>query len=63
MKKTFKALAGVAVVAAVFATSTASTTLDAVSVTAIPEPEIYAMMAAGLGLMGFVAWRRKLVAI
>jgi hypothetical protein len=26
----------------------------------IPEPEIYAMMAAGLGLMGFVARRRKL---
>ena len=25
----------------------------------IPEPEIYAMLAAGLGLMGFVARRRK----
>jgi len=25
----------------------------------IPEPEIYAMMAAGLGLMGFVARRRQ----
>jgi len=24
----------------------------------IPEPEIYAMMLAGLGLMGFVARRR-----
>lgn len=31
-------------------------------VTAVPEPEIYAMMAAGLGLMGFVARRRKKVA-
>lgn len=31
-------------------------------VTPVPEPEIYAMMAAGLGLMGFVARRRKKVA-
>ena len=28
-------------------------------VAAIPEPEIYAMMASGLGLMGWVARRRK----
>ena len=27
--------------------------------TPVPEPEIYAMLAAGLGLMGFVARRRK----
>lgn len=34
--------------------------LDAVSITtAVPEPEVYAMLAAGLGLMGFVARRRK----
>lgn len=26
---------------------------------AVPEPEIYAMLAAGLGLIGFVAHRRK----
>ncbi|MBI1989245.1 MAG: PEP-CTERM sorting domain-containing protein, partial [Betaproteobacteria bacterium] len=26
---------------------------------AIPEPETYAMMLAGLGLMGFVARRRR----
>ncbi|MDP2706329.1 MAG: PEPxxWA-CTERM sorting domain-containing protein [Burkholderiales bacterium] len=25
----------------------------------IPEPQTYAMMLAGLGLMGFVARRRK----
>lgn len=29
------------------------------AVTPVPEPEIYAMMAIGLGLMGFVARRRK----
>ena len=27
--------------------------------TAVPEPETYAMLLAGLGLMGFVAGRRK----
>lgn len=30
-----------------------------VSIQAIPEPEIYAMMVAGLGLMGFVGRRRR----
>jgi hypothetical protein len=29
------------------------------SITAVPEPENYAMIVAGLGLMGFVARRRK----
>ena len=29
------------------------------SVSAVPEPETYGMMLAGLGLMGFVASRRK----
>jgi PEP-CTERM motif-containing protein len=29
------------------------------AVSAIPEPETYAMMLAGLGLMGFIARRRK----
>jgi hypothetical protein len=28
-------------------------------ITAVPEPETYAMMAAGLGLLGFQAWRRR----
>ncbi|MEQ1600453.1 MAG: DUF839 domain-containing protein [Methylophilaceae bacterium] len=29
------------------------------SITAVPEPETYAMLLAGLGLMGFIARRRK----
>jgi len=33
--------------------------LDNVSVTAVPEPQTYALMLAGLGVMGFVARRRK----
>jgi len=33
--------------------------LDNVSVTAVPEPESYAMMLAGLGALGFMARRRK----
>lgn len=33
--------------------------LDDVSVTAVPEPESYAMMLAGLGALGFMARRRK----
>ena len=32
---------------------------DFIGVTSIPEPETYAMMLAGLGLMGFVAARRR----
>ena len=32
-----------------------------VTVSAVPEPETYGMMLAGLGLMGFVARRRKSV--
>jgi hypothetical protein len=33
--------------------------LDNVSVAAVPEPETYALMLAGLGLLGFMARRRK----
>ncbi len=45
--------------------TSASTPTDTITsfrdftVVAIPEPETYAMMLAGLGLMGFVARRRK----
>lgn len=33
--------------------------LDAVNVSAVPEPETYALMLAGLGAVGFVARRRR----
>jgi choice-of-anchor C domain-containing protein len=33
--------------------------IDNVSVIAVPEPETYALMLAGLGLVGFLARRRK----
>ena len=33
--------------------------IDNVSVTAIPEPETYALMLAGIGFVGFMARRRK----
>lgn len=33
--------------------------LDAVNVSAVPEPSTYAMMALGLGLLGFAARRRS----
>lgn len=33
--------------------------LDNISVTAVPEPATYAMLLAGLGLMGGIAHRRK----
>jgi len=37
----------------------AAARLTAIPPTAIPEPETYAMMLAGLGLVGFVGSRRK----
>ncbi len=33
--------------------------IDSVTVSAVPEPETYAMVLAGLGLVGSVVWRRK----
>lgn len=36
---------------------------DNILVTAIPEPETYAMLLAGLGLLGFMAGRRKEILI
>ncbi len=40
-------------------TNAAGGRLDVLAVTAVPEPETYAMFLAGLGLMGAVARRRK----
>jgi hypothetical protein len=33
--------------------------LDNVSVSAVPEPETYAMLVAGLGMLGFMGRRRQ----
>jgi hypothetical protein len=36
-----------------------ATSGNVLTVSAVPEPETYAMMLAGLGLIGFIAYRRK----
>jgi choice-of-anchor C domain-containing protein len=41
------------------ATGNSGAVLDNVSVAAVPEPESYAMLLAGLGLMGAIARRRN----
>ncbi len=41
------------------ATYSATGTPDNFAVTAVPEPETYAMLLAGLGVLGFMARRRK----
>jgi hypothetical protein len=45
--------------AAIGTSDSLGTSLDNVSVTAVPEVETYAMMLAGLGLMGTIARRRN----
>jgi len=46
-------------VTSVLWTTTGQSVADNVTVTAVPEPETYAMLLAGLGLLGFMARRRK----
>lgn len=48
-----------------FTDTTGNIILDAgsVSIAAVPEPSTYAMLLAGLGLLGFVVHRRKLNAL
>lgn len=45
----------------IWAQNTAHSTQDLAVFAPVPEPESYAMMLAGLGMMGFVARRRKQV--
>jgi hypothetical protein len=46
-------------VTSVLWSTTGQSMADNVTVTAVPEPETYALFMAGLGLMGFIARRRK----
>jgi len=55
----FTGLAGALITSLVFSSTQDAFEVARFSVTAVPEPETYAMMLAGLGLMGFVARRRK----
>lgn len=55
----FSALAGSKITSLVFSSSADAFEVGRFTVTAIPEPETYALMLAGLGAMGFVARRRK----
>jgi len=55
----FTGLAGALITSLVFSSNQDAFEVARFSTTPIPEPETYAMMLAGLGLMGFVARRRK----
>lgn len=55
----FQGLAGSRITSMVFASSSDAFEVGRFTVTAIPEPETYALMLAGLGAMGFMARRRK----
>jgi len=55
----FTALAGSKITSLVFSSSDNAFESANFSITPIPEPETYALMMAGLGVMGFVARRRR----
>jgi len=55
----FTALAGGKITSLVFASSDNAFESANFSITPIPEPETYALMMAGLGVIGFVARRRR----
>ena len=54
----FQATSG-SITSLVFASSTNSFEAARFSITPVPEPETYALMLAGLGVVGFVARRRR----
>ena len=55
----FTALAGSKITSLVFSSTDNAFESANFSITPIPEPETYALMMAGLGVMGFVARRRR----
>jgi hypothetical protein len=55
----FTALAGAKITSLVFSSTDNAFETANYSITPIPEPETYALMMAGLGVMGFVARRRR----
>jgi len=55
----FTALAGAKITSLVFSSTDNAFESANFSITPIPEPETYALMMAGLGVMGFVARRRR----
>ena len=55
----FTALAGAKITSLVFTSSDNAFESANYSITPIPEPETYALMMAGLGVVGFVARRRR----
>jgi len=55
----FRAIPQGALVSLRFQGSLPGMNIDNVSITAVPEPGTYALMLAGLGLVGFLARRRR----